>query len=120
MIDQDNNLLPGKKLRKQQSRGQIRVLGLCLSLCPDFLSFSCSFMIAFENFIFQNIVTNQMFQWQICLLEQNIFYFGRDFKQVIFYKKQRFYIISWSIRNTKNSTPDKEFKKMERLNQKLT
>ena len=56
-------------------------------------------LVVFGEIIFQEILTNQMFAWDFCVVQQAIFHHHRDYKQVNFYKKLRPYIVGWSMRD---------------------
>ena len=51
--------------------------------------------------MFQKLVTNPLFGWEICAAQQDTLYPLHDSEQVIFYKKTRLYIIGNSVRNRK-------------------
>ena len=59
------------------------------------------FVIAFGEFIFQKLVTNQLFGLEFCAVRQDTFYLHQDYEQVNFYKKSSIYFIGWSVRNWK-------------------
>ena len=62
-----------------------------LCFCPNFLSFFLSCLDAFGEFIFQKLVTNQLFGLELGVVRQDTFYSHQDFEQVIFYKKSSFF-----------------------------
>ena len=74
-----------------------------LCFCPNFLSFCWSSLIAFGEFIFQKLVTNQLFELAFCAVRQDTFYPYQDYEQVNFYKKSSLYFIHWSFRNWKDA-----------------
>ena len=52
------------------------------------LSFQCSislliFWVDFAELIFQNLVTNQTFGWELCVMEQNTFYLTKTKNRLI-------------------------------------
>ena len=71
-----------------------------LCFCPNFLSFCWSYLVAFGEFTFQKLVTNQLFGLE-CAVRQDTFYPHQDYEQVNFYKKLSLYFIGWSLRNWK-------------------
>ena len=74
-----------------------------LCFCPNFLSFCWSSLVAFGEFTFQKIVTNQQFGLEFCAVRQDTFYPHQDYEQVNFYKKSSLYFIGWSLRNWKSA-----------------
>ena len=58
-------------------------------------------MVAFGEFTFQKLVTNQLFGLKFCAVRQDTFYLRQDYEQVNFYKKSSLYFIGWSVRNWK-------------------
>ena len=74
-----------------------------LCFCPNFLSFCWSSLVAFEEFTFQKLVTNQQFELEICPVQQDTFYPLQDYEQINFYKKSSLYFIGWTFRNWKIS-----------------
>ena len=73
-----------------------------LCFCPNFLSFCWSSLVAFGGFLFQKLVTNQLFGLEICVVRQDTFYHHQDYEQNIFYKKSSLYFNDWSFRNWKS------------------
>ena len=72
-----------------------------LCSCPNFLLFCWSPSVAFAEFTFQKLVTNQLFRLEFRALQQDTFYPHQDYEQVDFYKKSSLYFIAWSFRNWK-------------------
>ena len=72
-----------------------------LCFCPNFLSFCWSSSVAFWEFTFQKLVTNQLFGLKFCAVRQDTFYPHQVYEQVNFYKKSSLYFIGWSFRNWK-------------------
>ena len=72
-----------------------------LCFCPNFLSFCWSSLVAFEDLIFQKLVTNQLFGLKICAVRQDTIYPHQDYEQFNFYKKSSLYFIGWTFRNWK-------------------
>ena len=66
-----------------------------LWFCPIFLSFYWSSLVAFGEFHFQKLVTNQLFGLEVCAVRQDTFYPHQDYEQVNFYKKSSLYFIGW-------------------------
>ena len=58
-------------------------------------------MVAFGEFIFQKLVTNQLFGLEFCAVRQDTFYQHQDFEQNNFYKKSSLFFIGWPIRKWK-------------------
>ena len=58
-------------------------------------------MVAFGEFTFQKLVTNQLFGLEFCAVQQDTFYHRQDYEQVNFYEKSSLYFIGWSFRNWK-------------------
>ena len=58
-------------------------------------------MVAFGEFTFQKLVTNQLFGLEFCAVRQDTFYPHHDYEQVKFYKKSSLYFSGWSFRNWK-------------------
>ena len=56
---------------------------------------------AFGEFIFQKLVTNQLFVLEFFAVRQDTFYPQQDYEQVICYSKSSFYFTRWSFRNWK-------------------
>ena len=72
-----------------------------LCFCPNFLSFPWSSLVAFGDFTFQKLVTNQMFGLKFCAVRRDTVYPHQHYEQVTFYKKLSLYFIGWSFRNWK-------------------
>ena len=49
-------------------------------------------------------MTNPLFGWDFCAVQQDTFYHQQDYEQVNLYKKLRFYIIGRSLRDEKVKT----------------
>ena len=58
-------------------------------------------MVAFGEFTFQKLVTNQQFGLEFCVVRQDTFYPRQDYEHVNFYKEPSVYFIGWFIRNWK-------------------
>ena len=72
-----------------------------LCFCPIFLSFCWSSSVAFGEFTFQKLATNQLFGLDFCEVRQDTFYPHQDHEQVNFYEKSSLYFIGWSFKNWK-------------------
>ena len=55
--------------------------------CPNFLSFCWSSLVAFGEFTFQKLVTNQLFGLEFCAVRQDTFYPRQDYEQSKLYIK---------------------------------
>ena len=62
-----------------------------------------AFLVGFGKFIFQKIVTNKLFGWDFCVVQQHTINPHQDWN-VKLYKKVHFDIIGWSIWDAKNFT----------------
>ena len=69
-----------------------------------FLWFCSLSLVAFEEFIFRKLVTNQLFGWKFCAGQQDTFYPHQNYEQVSLYKKSRLFIIGRCIRDGKATT----------------
>ena len=58
-------------------------------------------MVAFGEFTFQKLVTNQVFGLEFCAVRQDTFYPRQVYEQVNFYKKSSLYFIGSFFRNWK-------------------
>ena len=70
-----------------------------LCFCPIFLSFCWSSLIAFGEFTFQKLVTNQLFGLEFCAVRQDTCNPHQDYEQVALYKKWSLYFIGSSFKN---------------------
>ena len=58
----------------------------------------------FGEIIFQKFVTNPLFGWEFCAVQQDTFYTHKNCEQINFYKKSSLYIIGRSLRDGKVTT----------------
>ena len=58
-------------------------------------------LVAFGEFVFQNIVTNPLFGWKFCVVKQDTSHPHQDYEQVNIYKKLHIYIVGRSLRDEK-------------------
>ena len=72
-----------------------------LCLCPNFLSFCWSSLVAFGELTFQKIMTVQLFGLEFCAVRQDIFDAHQGYEQFNFYKISSLYSIGWPIRTWK-------------------
>ena len=108
MTDQEDNIILGKIVfdDNNQKRKSWACLGqTCSRSLIVFLSqrfFICwSYLVAFGEFTFQKLVTNQLFGLEVYAVRQDTFYPHQECEQVNFYKKSSLYFNGWSIRNWK-------------------
>ena len=67
-----------------------------------FLWFCRLYLVAFGNFIFQKLLTNPLFGWEFCVVQQDTFYPHQDYERVILYKNLVFiFIVGRSLREGK-------------------
>ena len=91
---------------KRGSRGPVSdkpVPDRWLCFCPNYLSICWTSLVAFGQFTFQKLVTNQLFGLDICAVPEDTFYPQEDYEQVNFYEKSSLYSIGWSFKNWKNA-----------------
>ena len=81
--------------------GQTCSRSLIVFLFQLFVFFSA--LDALVEFTSQEIVTNQLFGLEICVVRQDTFYPHQDYDQGNFYKKSSLYFIGWSFRNWKTA-----------------
>ena len=74
-----------------------RYLTVFCLLFPNPLQFSQTKLVAFREFFGQKHVTNQLFNWAFCLVEQDAICFRRDYQQVRFLDKRRHRTNGWSV-----------------------
>ena len=72
-----------------------------LRFCHDILSSCWSSFVAFGEFTFHKLVTNQLFGLEFCAVRQDTFYPHQDYEKVNFYKKSSLYFIGWTLRKWK-------------------
>ena len=108
MTDQEDNINLGKIVfddknqeRKSWACWDKPVPDRWLCFCPNFLSFCWSSLLAFGEFTFQKLVTNQLFWLEFYAVRQDTFYPQQYYEQVNFYKKSCLYFIGWTFRNWK-------------------
>ena len=56
---------------------------------PTSLLSCCLSLVTLREFIFQKLVTNQQFGWELCVEQLDTFYKQQEYEQVNFYKKLR-------------------------------
>ena len=66
------------------------VPGRWLCFCLNFLSICCSSLVAFGDFTFQKLLTNQPFGLEFCAVQQDTFYPHQDYEQLISTKNRVF------------------------------
>ena len=110
MTDQAKNINLGKIVfdDNNQERKSWNCLGQTCSrslivFLSQILSFCWLSLVAFGEFTFEKLVTNQQFGLESCVLRQDTFYLHQDYEQTITYKKSCLYFIGWSLRNWKNA-----------------
>ena len=108
MTDQEDNINLGKTVfdDNNQERKSWACLGqTCSRSLIVFLSqlfvILLIILVAFGEFTFQKLVTNQQFGLEFCAVQQDTFYPHQGYEQVYFYKKSSLYFIGWSFRNWK-------------------
>ena len=111
MTDQEDIINLGKIVfdDNKQERKYWACLGQTCSrslfvFLSHFLSFFKSSLVAFGEFTFQKLVTNQLLGLDLCAVQQDTFYPRQDYEQVNFYKKLSLYFVGWSVRNCKIAT----------------
>ena len=112
MTDQEDTINVSKKyLWRQQSNKKFKALlgtNKCqvsdniLFLLLVILSFCSSYLVDFGKFVFQELVTNEMFGCHFSVVQQDKFYTRHEYEKVRFYKKSGFYIFIRSFQVWKN------------------
>ena len=77
-------------------------------------------LVAFGEPILQKFVTNPLFGWEICAVQQDAFCPHQDYEQVNFYKKSRLYSIGRTLRDGKVTFHLQLAQKGNLLNQIMT
>ena len=108
MTDQEDNINLGKIVFDDNNQerkswaclGQTCSRSLIVFLSQLFVILLIS-LVAFGEFTFQKLVTNQQFGLEFCVVRQDTFYPHQGYEQVNFYKESSLYFIGWSFRNWK-------------------
>ena len=93
MTYQEDNLYLGKIVfdeNKKRNHGFVWKNFIQFSDCFFFDFFA--FLFAFQQFVFLKLVTNQLFGWKFCVVQQKTFYLVQDYEQVDLYRKIRVFI----------------------------
>ena len=109
MPDQEHNIFLGEIVFDDENeerkivvlfRTNVLQIFNCVFL-PTFFLLSCFSLVAFEEFIIRKLVMNQMFGWDLCIVQLDTFYHQENYEQVNFYKNRTFISLFGPIRDGK-------------------
>ena len=82
MTDQKDKPNLGKMLLTTKLKKENRCLfldkpvpDLWLYFCRNFLASCCLSWVAFGEFTFRNVMTNELFRWEFCVVQKDTFYY---------------------------------------------
>ena len=106
MTEQEDNIILGKIVSDENDQEKKTWACLGQTCSRSLIVFLSQFFYDFVDYLwllleknFQNLETSPLFEWEICVVQQDTFYPHQDYEQVFFYKKMRLHTIGRSLRD---------------------